>query len=75
MYIVCEYCNGGSLKEYLNKKGLLAESEALNFFKDILEGFKCLHEKRIVHRDMKPANLLIHNHRIKIGDLGFSKTI
>jgi hypothetical protein len=31
--LVCEYCNGGSLKEYLKKKGALAESEALLFFK------------------------------------------
>lgn len=33
MYVVCEYCNGGSLKDYLNKKGQLSEFEALNFFK------------------------------------------
>lgn len=42
---------------------------------DILEGFKLLNESRIVHRDMKPANLLLNNRRLKIGDLGFSKII
>jgi serine/threonine protein kinase len=33
MYVVCEYCNGGSLKEYLNKKGQLSEYEGLKLFK------------------------------------------
>ena len=33
MYLVCELCNGGSLKEYLNKKGILSETEAMCFFK------------------------------------------
>lgn len=42
---------------------------------DILEGFRQLNDSRIVHRDMKPANLLLNNRRIKIGDLGFSKII
>ena len=73
--MVCEYCNGKSLKEYLEKKGTLSEAEALYFLKQILKGFECLYEKKIVHRDLKPANLLMHNFKIKIGDFGFSKAI
>lgn len=45
MYIVTEFCEDGDLRSYIKKKKKLAESEAIRILKDILSGFKYLHEK------------------------------
>lgn len=49
------------------------EDEALEFLKQILNGFKGLHEIGAMHRDFKAANVLIHDGVCKIADLGFAK--
>jgi formylglycine-generating enzyme required for sulfatase activity len=55
-YLVMKYCSGGSL----NKKiGKLEDTELLHIIKDIAEGLKYLHQNKIVHQDIKPANILI----------------
>ena len=46
--------------------------EALKIMKQILNGMRGLHEKFVMHRDLKLANILIHEDVIKIADLGFS---
>ena len=43
--------------------------------KQILNGFKGLHEVKAMHRDFKLANLLVHNKVVKIADLGFAKQL
>ncbi|KRX00223.1 Protein kinase-like domain [Pseudocohnilembus persalinus] len=53
----------------------LAETEAILFFKHILEGFKTLNAKNIIHRDIKPENILLDNGRAKISDFGFSRVL
>ena len=68
-----EYCNGGDLEEYLDKKKNLSEDEATMFLKHIINGFKGLHEVGAMHRDFKAANVLLHNRVCKIADLGFAK--
>ncbi len=61
---------------YLKKKGgSLCESEAVDIFQQIVEGYKNLFEKNIYHRDIKPANILIKNGVIKITDFGFARCI
>lgn len=42
VYIFTEFCNGGDMEQYLEKKGFLAEDEAREFLKQILNGFKVL---------------------------------
>ena len=58
LYMFLEYCADGDLKEYLKTKShhRLAESEAVIFFKHIVEGFKVLYSNKIIHRDIKPEN-------------------
>jgi serine/threonine-protein kinase ULK/ATG1 len=76
LYLFLEYCNGGSLDQYLSKKkGKLSEKEALLIFEEISRAFKNMQQNKIIHRDIKPQNILIHNSKIKIADFGFSKMV
>lgn len=72
-YLIMEYCNEGDLRNYIKSKDHLSESEAVNFLKQLLNGFKGLHEVNALHRDFKSANVLKKDGKIKIGDLGFGK--
>ncbi|KRX01884.1 Protein kinase-like domain [Pseudocohnilembus persalinus] len=82
-YLVTEYCNDGDMGGFLFKlrqnKQLLTENEALGYFTQILNGFQALHERSIVHRDIKLDNILRHKTQngvlLKIGDLGFAKEL
>ena len=74
LYIVMEYIDGITLKEYMEKKGALSDVEALHFIKQILKGLAHAHERGIVHRDIKPHNiLLLKNGTIKITDFGIAR--
>lgn len=75
VFIFTEFCNGGDMETYLNKKKRLKEDEAREFLKQILNGFLGLHEIGAMHRDFKTANILLHNGVVKIADLGFSKIL
>ena len=72
-YFVYEFCNGGDLEGYLEKKKYLKEDEAMRILIDLIDAFKALNEHSIVHRDLKPGNILLHNGIIKLGDFGFCK--
>lgn len=74
LYIVMEYIDGITLKEYMEKKGQLSATEALHFIKQILKGLSHAHERGIVHRDIKPHNiLLLKDGTIKITDFGIAR--
>jgi len=70
-----EFCDGGDLETYLKKKKRLTEDEATTFLKQILNGFRGLHEVNAMHRDFKVANVLLHQGICKIADLGFAKQL
>jgi serine/threonine protein kinase len=65
IYIIFEYCNGGDLQSFLDKyvkennKGL-SEEIVQYLMKQLIDGFKYLHNKRIIHRDIKLYNILIN---------------
>ncbi|CAK80710.1 unnamed protein product (macronuclear) [Paramecium tetraurelia] len=70
--ILLEFCEGGNLLEYLiQQQDTFNQQNAIIFFKQILQGMKEIHQKRIIHRDLKLANILIHKDQIKIADFGF----
>lgn len=71
IYLIIEYCNGGDLSNYIQKN---ENSFDNRYFYQILEGLEHLHNNRILHRDIKPQNILIHNDNIKISDFGFAKS-
>ena len=74
-YFVYEYCNGGTLDRLLRKENKLSEARALNICRQIVDAFKVLYKSRIMHRDLKPDNILLHNGQIKLGDFGFCKSL
>uniref|UniRef100_A0A8C3A203 non-specific serine/threonine protein kinase n=1 Tax=Cyclopterus lumpus TaxID=8103 RepID=A0A8C3A203_CYCLU len=78
-----QYCNGGDLAEYLHSKGTLSEDTIRVFLQQIGQAMKVLQSKDILHRDLKPQNILLcHpegrrsspiNTSIKIADFGFAR--
>ena len=72
-YIIMEYCEKGELFNYIIKNKRLKENEASFFFYQIINGIEYIHSKNIVHRDMKPENILLNkDNLIKIIDFGLS---
>ena len=73
-YIVMERVDGITLKSYLNKKGALSMRETLQFTEQILMALEHAHSKGVIHRDIKPQNiLLLKNGVIKVTDFGIAK--
>lgn len=73
-YIVMEYIEGISLKEYIQQKGAIDWNEALFFSIQILRALQHAHDKGIVHRDVKPQNImLLENGTIKVTDFGIAR--
>jgi|JI6StandDraft_1071083.scaffolds.fasta_scaffold13512_7 serine/threonine protein kinase len=73
MYLVMEECNGGTLSQLLARSESLTDSEICQFVSDFVNGYRCLYECGIVHRDIKTDNVLLHDGRYKIADFGLSK--
>lgn len=73
IYLVYEYCEGGTLDEEIRKYGKLTEKKALLYFKQLMNAFKALANNKIYHRDIKPDNILIKSGHLKIADFGFCK--
>ncbi|XP_024040736.1 serine/threonine-protein kinase STY46 isoform X4 [Citrus clementina] len=73
--IVTEYMPGGSLYDYLHKNhNVLKLSQLLRFAIDICKGMEYLHQRNIIHRDLKTANLLMDTHNVvKVADFGVAR--
>lgn len=73
-YLVMEYVRGLNLRESLNSRGRYTPRQALVVLQAICTGLSVAHEEGIVHRDMKPANVLISDEgRIKVADFGLAR--
>ena len=69
-----ELCAGGDLLNYVRKRWRLKEDVAKYMFKQLIEGLEHIHQRNIVHRDIKLDNILLDREgMIKIGDFGVSK--
>lgn len=73
-YIVMERVDGITLKNYMNQHGPLPTRELLKYSAQILRALEHAHSKEIIHRDIKPQNImLIRNGNIKVADFGIAK--
>ena len=73
-YIVMEYIDGITLKEYIEQEGAIRWNEAVHFTMQILMALECAHEKGIIHRDIKPQNImLLQDGTIKVADFGIAR--
>ena len=73
-YIVMEYIDGITLKEYIEQQGPLSWNEAVHFTLQILRGLQHAHDKGVVHRDIKPQNIMVlPDGIIKVADFGIAR--
>ena len=73
-YIVMELVEGINLKQYMTSKGVLTWKEALHFASQICKALSHAHSKGIVHRDIKPHNIMVEkNGSVKVADFGIAR--
>ncbi len=75
-YIVMELIEGITLKSYIAKKGMLEVKEAVGIAIQVAQGIAAAHEQQIIHRDIKPQNMLISKDgKVKVADFGIARAV
>ncbi|XP_020539993.1 serine/threonine-protein kinase ATG1c isoform X1 [Jatropha curcas] len=79
IHIVLEYCKGGDLSMYIQRHGRVPEATAKHFMQQLAAGLQILRDNNLIHRDLKPQNLLLStndsNAVLKIADFGFARSL
>lgn len=75
-YIVMELIEGITLKSYIEKKELLDNKEAIGIAIQVAQGIAAAHEQHIIHRDIKPQNMIISKDgKVKVADFGIARAV
>ncbi len=75
-YIVMELVEGITLKSYIAKKGRLDVKESIGIAIQVAQGIEAAHEQHIIHRDIKPQNMLISKDgKVKVADFGIARAV
>lgn len=76
-YLVMQYVNGSSLQSRIDRDGPLPISEVLRIAMQTAAGLSAAHEQGLVHRDVKPANILLHDNvdRVVLSDFGLARAV
>ncbi|KAK9168313.1 hypothetical protein Syun_000453 [Stephania yunnanensis] len=79
IHLVLDYCRGGDLSVYIRQHGRVSEAIAKHFMCQLAAGLQVLRENNLIHRDLKPQNLLLltkeNNPLLKIADFGFARSL
>jgi eukaryotic-like serine/threonine-protein kinase len=76
LYLAMEYVAGSTLRQLLNERGRLSPRESLDIIESVLAGLAAAHRAGIVHRDVKPENVLLAGDgRVKVADFGLARTM
>ncbi|XP_038990796.1 serine/threonine-protein kinase ATG1c-like [Hibiscus syriacus] len=79
IHLVLEYCKGGDLSMYISRHGSVPEATAKHFMQQLAAGLQVLHDNNLIHRDLKPQNLLLSANDssavLKIADFGFARSL
>lgn len=79
IHLVLEFCKGGDLSMYITRQGSVPEPTAKHFMQQLATGLQILRENNLIHRDLKPQNLLLstndENAVLKIADFGFARSL
>ncbi|XP_042427436.1 serine/threonine-protein kinase ATG1c-like isoform X1 [Zingiber officinale] len=79
IYLVLEYCKDGDLSVYIQNHGRVPEIIAKHFMQQLASGLQVLRDNNVIHRDLKPQNLLLSTHGgnfvLKIADFGFARSL
>jgi len=73
--IVSEYADGGSLADRIKREGKLTLQKAVEITVGILNGLEFLHSRKIIHRDIKPQNILLQGDTPRLADFGISRAM
>src|SRR3970040_1817577 len=72
-YYVMDYCEGETLEDHFGR-GRLAREEAVRIGRELLNGLDAVHRAGLIHRDVKPSNVLLVDRRAVLGDFGRART-
>lgn len=72
-YLVMELLEGASVRERLDQRGAMSPSESFRILGEVLEGLAALHERTLLHGDLKPENVILTSEGAKLIDLGISR--
>ena len=77
IYLILEFCGGGDLQKFIRSRQRLSEATAQHFMRDLALGLEFIWSKHLIHRDLKPQNLLLSANderaSLKIADFGFAR--
>lgn len=77
--IVTEFCEGGDLdvrlQECKKTQSAIEEKQVIKWLKQLLQALEYMHDKRILHRDLKTKNIFLKGNKVKVGDFGISRIL
>ncbi len=74
-YIVMEFLEGTNLKEYIRKNGVMTPDDTVKLLMPIMKSLKKVHDHGLIHRDISPDNIMVHNGKVKLLDFGAARNV
>ncbi len=74
-YIVMEFLDGITLKDYVKKNGLLNPAQAVELLAPVMQSLKKVHTENLIHRDISPDNIMVLKDRVKLLDFGAARSV